>query len=281
MRRLSDLDAQFLAIEDRTQNAHYCALALYDTRQEAEPLDASRVKRLLAERLHLLPPLRWKVEPVPFGLDHPSFVECDVDLGRHVEDVMLAEPGDRRTLGKAVSAVLAEPLDRDRPLWRVLVFHGLDDGRVAVAIVLHHAAIDGISANHLFNVILDMEPDGAVFEEASPGATITERPKGRTVRVLRGLRGALAQPVRALRVAPRALPHLDQHPTLRSFPGVWAMARLAQALRRVFRPRLDPIIAENVKAPFTAFTANLSHGHSVAFDSVPLEPVKAVKTALG
>ena len=100
MRQLTALDALFLAGEnDRTQG-HVSALGVYDpVTASGRPLDAALIRELVTERIHLLAPLRWRLAGVPFGLDHPYWVdEGTVDVDHHVRDVTLTSPGDQRQL---------------------------------------------------------------------------------------------------------------------------------------------------------------------------------------
>ena len=157
MRQLTSLDAQFLAIEDGRAHGHVSGLAIYGP----SALDAGRVRSLIAERIHLLPPFRWRLMTVPFGLDHPYWVEDDAfDLEFHVRELALPAPGDDRQLGDQVARLVALPLDRARPLWELYVIHGLRDGRVALLTKMHHAAVDGMSGAEILSVLLDPSPEG-------------------------------------------------------------------------------------------------------------------------
>ncbi len=58
MRRLTGLDAQFLAGENGATTSHAIGLILYEA---GEPrLDAATVRRLLSARIHEPTPLRWR-----------------------------------------------------------------------------------------------------------------------------------------------------------------------------------------------------------------------------
>ncbi|MGH7750256.1 MAG: wax ester/triacylglycerol synthase domain-containing protein, partial [Candidatus Dormibacteria bacterium] len=152
MRRLTGLDAQFLAGERGAATSHAIGLILYET---GDPrLDAGTVKRLLSRRIHEPTPLRWRLESVPLSLDHPVFVDTDVDLDEHVDELTLPEPADERALGRLVGELLATPLDRTRPLWRIAVIHGLE-GRVALAFAIHHAAADAFAMRQMFGILID------------------------------------------------------------------------------------------------------------------------------
>lgn len=72
MRQLTSLDSQFLALETRRQTGHVASVAILD--QSTTPtgtLTIVDVQALITERLPQLPPLRWRLQPVPLGLDYP------------------------------------------------------------------------------------------------------------------------------------------------------------------------------------------------------------------
>jgi diacylglycerol O-acyltransferase len=267
-RRLSSLDAQFLAAEHGNAGSHYCALAVYSTPGRLRPINAEQMRELLAERIAQCPPLSWQVVTVPFGLDQPVFVATEVDLDAHVSESTLPAQADDTVLATAVAAMLAAPLPRDKPLWRMHVFHGLR-GRTAVAIILHHAVVDGLAAKEIFDVLIDQ------VGQSIPASAAVRGELGSTPnRILLAVRGLMSIPQRQARVlwsAPRALAHLDQVPTLRSLPGV-------HTLSRYVRRDLD---AQRLDAPRTPFNTKLSAARSVAFGTMPFEYVTAIKRALG
>src|SRR3954468_18140907 len=162
MRQLTSLDAQFLAVESARIYGHVAFLGVYDpSTAPGGRLDMEAVKGLLDERLHLLPPLKWRLVPVPLGLDLPYWVEDpDFDLDFHVRESAVPPPGDDHTLAEGAARIFARPLDRGRPLWEFYVIHGLPDGRVAMLTKIHHSVVDGISGNEIMTTLLDPEPTG-------------------------------------------------------------------------------------------------------------------------
>ena len=129
MRQLTSLDAQFLALETPRQSGHVGGLAILDpSTAPGGKLDARATSsELLAERLPLLPPLRWRLAEVPFGLDYPYWVDDpDFDLDFHVRELALPPPGDDEQLAEQVARIVARPLDRARPLWELYLIHGLE-----------------------------------------------------------------------------------------------------------------------------------------------------------
>jgi WS/DGAT/MGAT family acyltransferase len=265
MHRLSSLDAQFLAAEHGNSGSHYCGLAMYETGDQ-KPITAATMRQRLAERVGQCPPLRWKLVTVPFALDRPVFVESEVNLEDHVSETTLAAPADETTLAAAIADILSTPLDRDKPLWRLQVFHGLP-GRTAVVTTLHHAAVDGIAAGEIFASLLDI-PDR---KPSTLSSGHVDAVPSRAALAAHGIASLPLRRVRALRSVPGALAHLDQVPVLRSLPGAHILSRIVRA---------DPF-AKRLDAPRMRFNAKLSAGRSVAFGTVSLSDVKAIKNELG
>ena len=143
MRQLTSLDAQFLAVESARTYGHVGGLAVYDpSTAPGGALEIADVCRLVSERLHLLPPFRWRLVEVPFGLDLPYWVEDpDFDLDFHIRDSAVPPPGDDRQLAETVARIFARPLDRAHPLWELYLIHGLEGGRVAMLTKLHLSLI--------------------------------------------------------------------------------------------------------------------------------------------
>src|SRR3954454_20304177 len=205
MRQLSSLDAQFLAVESARIYGHVAFLGIYDpSTAPGGTLGAPEIKALLEERLHLLPPLRWRLVEVPLGIDLPYWVEDpEFDLEFHVRETALPAPGNERQLAETVQRLFGRPLDRGRPLWEFYVIHGLEEGRVALLTKIHHSAVDGLSGNEIMAVLLDPEPSGRVIDKERRGDLQTHSIPGDRQMLLRGLRGIPRQPLRALRSLPR------------------------------------------------------------------------------
>ncbi len=162
MKQLTGLDTQFLAIESETTVGHVGGLAVFDpATAPGGKLGLAEVRAMLDERLHLLPPLRWTLVPVPIGLDRPYWKDDpDFDLDYHVRELALPAPGDDEQLSEQVARIASRRLDRARPLWELYVIHGLQDGRVAVLTKMHHAMIDGMSGAEIMGILFDLEPEG-------------------------------------------------------------------------------------------------------------------------
>jgi diacylglycerol O-acyltransferase / wax synthase len=284
MRQLTPLDAQFLAIESSRTYGHVGGLAVYDpSTAPGRALGVSEICRLVSERLHLLPPFRWRLVPVPLGLDLPYWIEDeDFDLDFHIRESAVPPPGTDRQLAETVARIFARPLDRSRPLWELYVIQGLEGGRVALLTKVHHSVVDGVSGNEILSVLLDPSPEGREIEPPADDRPAGGRP-GDLEMLGRGLAGLARQPLRALRSVPTALPNLTEVPGANAFPGVPALSRVLTGARRAFGGPQDPGILEitTARPPRTCFNGPISAHRSLAIGSVSLDTVKAIKDKAG
>src|SRR5947208_14068788 len=114
MRQLTSLDAQFLALETPRQSGHVAGLAILDpSTTPTGELTLADIQALIAERLPLLPPLGWRLQEVPLGLDYPDWADdIDFDVDLHVRELALPAPGDAGQLADQGERITARPLDR-------------------------------------------------------------------------------------------------------------------------------------------------------------------------
>src|SRR4051812_19486835 len=97
----------------------------------------------------------------PDSLRNPlqSWVESEVDREYHVRRSALPTPGDERELGILVSRLHGYPIDFHRPPWECHLIEGLEGGRFALYVKVHHALIDGFSAMRTLSNALSTDPD--------------------------------------------------------------------------------------------------------------------------
>jgi hypothetical protein len=159
---LAPLDAAFVALETPVMPLHVVAVAVLDA--GARPLTVHQLRRRVAERLVGQRRLWQRVERVPFGLDHPRWVDDpDVDLDHHVRRTALPAPGGPAELHELVADLAGRPLDPARPLWELLLVEGLEDRHVALAAKVHHALFDGVAGLAVLAGLFDGDPDGRPF----------------------------------------------------------------------------------------------------------------------
>jgi len=105
---------------------------------------------------------RWLVDAVPrfrqkvvvpaYGLGHPVWVEDPAfDLDYHLRRTRLPEPGTERQLLDAAAILAMTPFDRARAPWEATLIEGLEGGRAAYILKLHHATSDGLGIMQLLS----------------------------------------------------------------------------------------------------------------------------------
>jgi WS/DGAT/MGAT family acyltransferase len=282
MRQLTGLDAQFLALETPRQAGHVGALAVLDPRTRPNGrLELADLQLLLAERLPLLPPFRWRLKEVPLGLDYPYWIDdADFDLEYHVREIGLAPPPTDAKLGEQVARIFERPLDRTRPLWELYLIHGLQDDNVGVLTKIHHAAIDGLSGAEILSVLLDLTPEGREPPPLDPSTV--DRDPGELEMLGRGLLGAPRYVGRVARALPSTLPNLEDAPILGTLPGAATLGRTTARVTRTLRRRPSRMLERtNLRRPRTSFNGRVSAHRRFSFCQLPLDQVKAVKNAYG
>ncbi|MGI8921577.1 MAG: WS/DGAT/MGAT family O-acyltransferase [Solirubrobacteraceae bacterium] len=278
MRQLTSLDAQFLALETARQSGHVAGVAILDpTTAPGGKLHSSDIQRLIAERLHLLPPLRWRLAEVPFGLDYPYWVEdSDFDLHFHVRELALPAPGSDEQLAEQVARIVSRPLDRARPLWELYLVHGLGSGNVAMLTKIHHAVVDGMSGAEIMGLLLDLSPDGRELPEPTPGRD--DHQPSELELLARGLAGVPMYPLRLIRALPSTLPNVEEVPAIfGSIPGATTVGRLAGRLQRATGGDGRGSGYNRLLAPRTSFNRRVSAHRRFTFGQLSLDAVKAIK----
>jgi len=162
MRQLGGIDTMFVRGETPSMHMHVSGVLILDisTMRDGDP--RQRMRTLVAERLPLLVPFRWRLIETPGGVGAPRWIEDpDFDLDRHIHLSTLPAPGSRRELEHFVATVAGTPLDRDRPLWEMHLVDGLADdsvrGSVAIVTKFHHAFMDGGAGAEIMTSLFDLE----------------------------------------------------------------------------------------------------------------------------
>lgn len=264
--RLTPLDASFLYLERPAMHMHVGGLTVFDpsTRRDGRVLFAD-VRGVLATRIHLAPRLRKRVLTVPGHIALPVWVD-DVrfDLDFHVRRVALPAPGGRRELADFAQRALSRPLDRTRPLWKLYVIEGLEGGRIATLMKVHHAMLDGIAAMQLAAAVYDLKPEPPGPARKPPSWDPEPEPSPSDL-VREAIRGQLTHPVQALASA------VEQ---ARQAPAVAALGlgAIASGVRS---------IADLGARPPSPFDVQIGPNRRLAMAEAPVQRFKDVKNALG
>jgi WS/DGAT/MGAT family acyltransferase len=257
MKQLNGIDAAFLAAESPRWPMHVASVTVFDPSKLDGGYSAALLKNTLRQRLHRLPPFRWRVVEPPLGVARPYWIEDpEFDLDYHVRRVALPSPGGRAELAELAAEIYRRPLDRRRPLWEWWVVEGLAGGLVACVWKIHHACIDGMSGASMQEVMFDAAPEVA---PSPPPPGYRWRPESVPS---------------DLRLLLRSLPWFATTP-LRIGRELGA---LAAGVRRAWREGLSPAVGG---VPRTSFNHAVSQHRSFAFRSLSLSDTKRVKNVFG
>ena len=160
MKRLTPSDQMFLYGESREQMMHVAAMMPFSPPPNGHP---SWLRELMDEVRGAQVYRPWNMRlRTPDFLWNPlqGWVEQDeVDLEYHVRRSALPAPGDERELGILVSRLHGHAIDFHRPPWEVHLIEGLDRGRFAMYVKVHHSLVDGFTAMRILSTALSTDPN--------------------------------------------------------------------------------------------------------------------------
>ncbi|OBF55143.1 diacylglycerol O-acyltransferase [Mycobacterium sp. 852002-50816_SCH5313054-b] len=160
MELMMSTDAVFLLGESREHPMHVGGLQLYEPPPGAGPDFVREFTDALISSGEFQPTFRKHPATIMGGITPMAWAYDDeVDVDYHVRRSALASPGRVRELLELTSRLHTSLLDRHRPLWELYVVEGLKDGRFAMYCKMHHALIDGVSAQKLMQRALSNDPE--------------------------------------------------------------------------------------------------------------------------
>ncbi|AEV71721.1 acyltransferase, WS/DGAT/MGAT [Mycolicibacterium rhodesiae NBB3] len=171
-KRLSPQDMLFLYGETPSSMMHVAALMPFTPPDDAP---ANYLRQMFEETRHL-----EVVEPWNLKLSHPrmlfrpdqSWVKDEkFDIDYHVRRSALASPGDERELGILVSRLHSQNIDFTRPPWELHFIEGLEGGRFAIYMKIHHSLVDGYTGNKILERSMSTDPtlrDQPLFFNVGP-----------------------------------------------------------------------------------------------------------------
>ncbi|HLM95998.1 MAG TPA: wax ester/triacylglycerol synthase family O-acyltransferase [Acidimicrobiales bacterium] len=265
------MDAAFLALETDTMHMHVAAVMVFDPLSSEVGDDMptryfDRLRDVVNERIHLVPPLRRRVVRVPFGLHHPVWVEDpDFEIDYHLRRASLPAPGGPAELAAYVADMAGRPLDQNSPLWEMHVVEGLESGHVAVFPKVHHALFDGASGVEVVASFLDSAPVTRVA--AVPPRPWRPEPIPTDAELIgSAVTSLVRQPERTAGVLRRTL---------------GAVHDLAERNRRLREE--DDLVPPPApfRAPRTSLNGAISPHRRFSFSQVPLDEIRTVRRVFG
>ena len=142
---MKPLDSVWLMMETPETPMHVGVLASFEKPRKAgvnfyaEMAEQMRAAQVVAP---------WN-QRLSRGLNPRLTEDRAFDLDYHFRRSALPQPGGERELGRMISRLHSNGLDRSRPLWEFHLIEGLERDRFAFYIKIHHAmveAVNGVSA---------------------------------------------------------------------------------------------------------------------------------------
>jgi diacylglycerol O-acyltransferase / wax synthase len=253
---VSGLDASFFSLETATQPLQGFSVLELDTATIPGGYSYDRFRDALSARLRAMPAFREKVSDSFLNLDFPVWVEdSDFDIDRHVHRIGLPAPGGRAEFDELCGYLAGLRVDHRRPLWEMWVIEGLDSGRLAVMLMLHHAMADGVTFANILSQLCSTEP------APSPPALVEAAPATTQLRIaIGGLARFASRPLYLVRLLPA---------TVRA---------VVDTVRRAVAGRA---MAAPFTAPRTVLNGSLTADRKVAFARLDLADVKKVANHFG
>src|SRR5215218_5044114 len=260
--RLTGLDASFLALEDAGAHMHVGSCMLF----EGEAPDYEAFVAQLDSRLHLVPRYRQKLAFPPLTQARPVWIDDPrFNPGYHVRHTALPEPASLEQLRNLAGRVLAQRLDRTKPLWEIWLVDRVEGGRFALISKTHHALVDGVSGVDIATVLFDLEPDPPPPPEPPPVWFPRPEPSSAAL-VADALAERAGTPLDAARLAAGALskPERAAGQVGKALSGLGAM-----------------LVAGLQGAPTSPYNVPIGPHRRFAWADGDLAHFKAIKSALG
>ncbi|MFN8100072.1 MAG: wax ester/triacylglycerol synthase family O-acyltransferase [Mycobacterium sp.] len=251
--RLSGSDVTFV-LDEHIEPQHTLKVAVFDE-QASKDFRFEDILETLRGAVDVLPQMQWRVEFVPLGIGHPSWVtDPTYDVANHVHHTRLPEPGTRTQLCAKISELASQPVPAGRPPWELWFLEGFEGSKVVAALKMNHALADGGTFADLLDMVTRPEPGAKPVVPPIPRAAA---PSSRSV----ALRSGVGDLLRSMR---------DELPR-----------RTAALVRAYTRDRKSTAQRPPSRfgAPVVPWRGPLTAGRTFSYGSVPLEDIRQMAKA--
>ncbi len=255
MTTLSATDATFLYAETDD-----CPMSIASLQYMQLPADVdidafvAALKEFTVARLDWVPYLTNKVQFSSGLLGHPNWIKDPAfDINNHVYTVAVPAPGGRKQVEQTVARLHETPLDRNRPLWDLVVLTGLPDHQVAYYNRVHHACLDGMAAQASTQLLMDTDPNTATAKQPLP------QTGGAPINVAAHLQ------------------QLFEDMLTQSIDNVYNAPARSTTFSKLWQRALDPaqeMGAALTPCPSTPFNRNIDRARVYATGEIPLDAIR-------
>jgi len=258
-RRMTSMDASFLYFEKPAAPLHIGSTCVLDGELSREVLISH-----MDSRMHRIPRYRELATFDAFNIGHPRWEEDpDFDVKRHIEEITMPPGSSYDDLLQAIADLHSRMLPRDRPLWKMVLIHGIAGGRSGVMSLVHHCMVDGVSGIELLAAVTDLAEDLAPDQpqpfQPGPPATAMERA---TAAWRDTLETSMTASTNALRWA------LDPEQQTKDLKTL--ISSMASAAPSLMRP-----------APVMPFNRPVGPKRSYAVVAMPFGEIRGIRAVLG
>lgn len=177
MKTLSSQDAFFLYYETPDQHQHTLGTLLLDPSTAPEHCDIETLVNRLHQSVAVKPAFTQKLVDTVFSMTYPVLVDDpDFRYENHIHRIAVPAPGTTRELAGLVEDIASTPLDRRHPLWGAWFISGLEGGRLALVIKIHHCLNDAAKGSEMMADLFDTEPVSPPSDYQHEAKTATELP---------------------------------------------------------------------------------------------------------
>lgn len=185
-----------------------------------------------------------------------------VDLSQHCQRVRV--PAGDGEFWRLIGKLAAIRLDRSRPMWMSYLIDGLDQGRFAFYIKVHHTVVDGVAGLQMITDALSTDPG-----QRSMAPFYADRRDASTARTpSSGLLTRLAAPLRSL-----------------AGKAVSSVGLIEHVITGELATLIDSLVGHTTVlpfgAPYTRFNGRLGLERAVCAGSWPKSRIQAVQRAAG
>jgi WS/DGAT/MGAT family acyltransferase len=276
---MSGIDPMFVYSDTPLTPMEVAYTCVFDPATAPAGYSFEAVRAMLADRVPTLPellPLRRRLMAVPFGLDHPRWVDDPAfDLDNHLHRAALPAPGGEVELRAKVAEVMGRPLDLHQPPWEMHVVEGLADGKVGLIAKIHHSVIDGVAGVQLMAQLLDFAPEGRPSEGEGDGAGDADGEGDEPA----GPRWRPPSLPSSVQLVAHAIPNLVTSP-LRALGALREIGKTAVRMAQRALDEETPPLLIPLGAPPT-FETPVGAARSVSFAELALRPVRDLKERFG